>query len=95
MSVVRLSVAIRQHAAVAKFEEMDVIIVCGRCAVRGVACSGCAVTFITEDRASGLPSPASAPVVELDSAETRAFSVLASAGLIPPLRYAPSIAKVC
>ena len=69
------------------------IIDCGRCSVRGVACSRCAVTFITETRPPAVPSPASAPVVELDPAEVRSFAVLASAGLIPPLRYAPSIAK--
>lgn len=41
--------------------------------------------------------PASAancePVIELDAAEIRALTALANAGLIPPLRYAPSVAK--
>jgi hypothetical protein len=39
-------------------------------------------------------SPASPePVIELDAAEIRALAALANAGLIPPLRYAPSMAK--
>jgi hypothetical protein len=102
------------------------IIDCGRCTVRSVACESCAVTFITEvapARAPAAPSarpmPASAPapprrsrgtttttgkptsaasrepVIELDAAEMRALAALANAGLIPPLRYAPSMAKAC
>ncbi|HEX6452316.1 MAG TPA: hypothetical protein VF060_23005 [Trebonia sp.] len=113
------------------------IIDCGRCTVRGVACESCAVTFITGTvtfdteaapaRAPAAPGarpkpanalvpprksrgtttttgkptstqkPASAPdhepVIELDAAEVRALAALVNAGLIPPLRYAPSMAK--
>jgi len=99
------------------------IIDCGRCTVRGVACENCAVTFVTgpaagpatrpatppATRPAGAPvppgkargnttgKPASAgnrePVIELDAAEIRALTALANAGLIPPLRYAPSMAK--
>jgi hypothetical protein len=45
--------------------------------------------------AAGKPPAAdgSAPVIELDAAEIRALAALANAGLIPPLRYAPRMAK--
>lgn len=97
------------------------IIDCGRCTVRGVACESCAVTFVIGTRPAPGPAgparPASAPVpprksrgattttgktasaashepvIELDAAEIRALAALANAGLIPPLRYAPSMAK--
>lgn len=54
---------------------------CDRCTVRGIACGNCAVTFIANDK------------VELDAAEVRALAALAGAGMIPPLRYAPLMAK--
>ena len=106
------------------------IIDCGRCTVRGIACENCAVTSITgavtsvteaaparapaagtagsapgatvpprksrrATTTSGKPASATScgPVIELDAAEMRALAALASAGLIPPLRYAPSMAK--
>lgn len=40
-------------------------------------------------RTGGAPSPA----IELDPAEMRALAALANAGMIPPLRYAPSMLK--
>jgi hypothetical protein len=62
------------------------IIDCGTCTARGAACANCVVprvtgtvTFVTG--------------VELDAAETRALAALADADLIPPLRYAPPLAK--
>lgn len=62
------------------------IIDCDRCAVRGAACANCAVTFVAaRDQA----------VVELDVGEIRALAALANAGMIPPLRYAPPMAKAC
>jgi hypothetical protein len=39
------------------------------------------------------PRTGQAAEVELDAADVRALGVLASAGLIPPLRYAPAMAK--
>jgi hypothetical protein len=44
---------------------------------------------------TGKPTSAAGgePVIELDAAEIRALAALANAGLIPPLRYAPSMAK--
>lgn len=62
------------------------IIDCGRCTVRGAACAHCAVTFVVEDAGSS-------QVIELDTAEVRALAALANAGMIPPLRYAPPMAK--
>ena len=79
MSVVALSVA-------------DMIIDCGRCAVRGDACADCVVTFLTIPvRPADLPVPAGwadgePGLIELDDAERGAIGVLASSGLVPPLR---------
>jgi ferredoxin len=56
------------------------IIDCDRCEARGLACGNCAATVIV-----GEP--------ELGPAELRALTVLANAGLIPTLRYAPRMAK--
>jgi hypothetical protein len=39
------------------------------------------------------PRTGQAAEVELDAADVRALAVLASAGLIPPLSYAPAMAK--
>lgn len=54
---------------------------CERCQVRGLACGNCAATVIVAE------DPGLGP------AELRALRVLANAGLIPPLRYAPRLAK--
>jgi hypothetical protein len=54
---------------------------CDRCEVRGLACGNCAATFIV----------AADPV--LGPAELRALAVLANAGMIPPLRYTPRLAR--
>jgi hypothetical protein len=73
---------------------------CDRCAVRGAACVDCAVTFIadtvtfaTEAVREPREQSAKPPVITLDAAETRALTALANAGMIPPLRYAPRMAK--
>jgi ferredoxin len=57
------------------------IIDCDLCATRGLACGNCAATVIAGEEP------------ELGPAELRALTVLANAGLIPPLRYAPRLAK--
>jgi hypothetical protein len=54
---------------------------CERCEVRGLACGNCAAPFIVAARP------------DLGPAERRALTVLANAGMIPPLRYAPRFAK--
>ena len=71
------------------------IIDCGKCAVRG---DDCVVTFLTVPvrpsapavaaADAGVPTPDAVPVgrVELDAAEQGAIGVLASSGLVPPLR---------
>lgn len=56
---------------------------CERCEMRGLACGNCAALFIV----------AADPDPDLGPAELRALTVLASAGMIPPLRYAPRLAK--
>jgi hypothetical protein len=59
------------------------VIDCDRCEARGLACGNCAASVIVAEE----PEP------ELGPAELRALTVLANAGLIPPLRYAPRLAK--
>ena len=54
---------------------------CGRCQVRGLACGNCAATAVVGDEP------------DLGPAEMRALAVLANAGLIPPLRYVPRMAR--
>jgi hypothetical protein len=60
-----------------------VIIDCYSCQARGAGCADCAATTVlgTADHA------------DLDPAELRALTVLANAGMIPPLRYAPRLAR--
>jgi hypothetical protein len=55
---------------------------CTRCEARGPACGHCAVTFLAGEERQ-----------DLDPAEVHALTVLASAGMIPPLRYAPRLAR--
>ena len=57
------------------------IIDCDRCEARGLACGNCAVTAIEGE------------AQEIGPAEMRALTALANAGLIPPLRYVPRMAK--
>jgi hypothetical protein len=60
---------------------MDVLhIECDRCIARGPACDDCVITVLL-----GPP----ADVVNLDSDERAALSVLAEHGLVPPLRLIP------
>jgi hypothetical protein len=54
---------------------------CDRCEARGPACGNCAATAIIE----GEP--------DVGPAELRALRVLANAGMIPPLRYTPRMAR--
>ena len=71
------------------------IIDCGECGVRGLACADCVVTFLTVPVRPSEPAVGSAhgaldgePAsrVELDAAEQGALGVLADSGLVPPLR---------
>jgi hypothetical protein len=55
----------------------DVVIDCDTCAARGRGCPDCVVTFLL----GGPPDD-----IVVDGEEQRALQVLASAGLIPPLR---------
>jgi hypothetical protein len=59
--------------------EDAMIIDCTQCQAHGLACARCAATALVE------------PDAELGPAELRALMVLANAGLIQPLRYAPSL----
>lgn len=56
------------------------VIDCGRCVLRGIACSDCAI---------GVLVGGSRPV-EWDESELRAVELLADAGLVPKLRMIPA-----
>ena len=58
------------------------IIDCGHCQARGAGCGECAATTLLGPGYQ-----------DLDPAEIRALTVLANAGMIPPLRYAPRLAR--
>jgi hypothetical protein len=59
-----------------------VLVDCDQCSVRGAGCPDCVVTFL-------LGSPPDD--VLLDADERRALDVLASAGLVPPLRMVQAL----
>lgn len=60
------------------------IIDCLDCQSRGLACGNCAAQAIISEESQPL---------DLGLAELRALRVLANAGMIAPLRYAPRTAK--
>jgi hypothetical protein len=64
------------------------IIDCDTCAVRGVGCGDCVVTALLDIHPSASEDPGYGDL-ELDPDEARALDVLASGGLLPPLRLAP------
>jgi len=57
------------------------VINCDRCEARGLACGYCVATALVGEE------------TDLGPAELRALTVLANAGLIPPLRYVARMAK--
>ncbi|MEU6643863.1 hypothetical protein ABZ863_15095 [Saccharomonospora sp. NPDC046836] len=64
-------------------DEDTLVIDCGRCQVRGDACSDCVVSVLL-----GAPS-----AVEWDGAEQRAVDALAEAGMVPRLRLVPGVPR--
>ena len=62
---------------------MSVRIDCDTCLVRGLACHDCVVTVLL-----GPP-----PELSFDAEEQEALEVLASSGLVPPLRMVASMAS--
>ena len=58
------------------------IIDCGRCVVRGVACPDCVVSVLL----GGPPDP-----IALDADELGALDALAGSGLVPPLRLVTAV----
>jgi hypothetical protein len=59
------------------------LIDCGRCELRELACGDCLVTALHEG-----DTPAARQA--LGARELQALSALAAAGLVPPLRYRPA-----
>lgn len=69
------------------------VIDCDTCTMRDVACAECVVSFITipvRRREPGLLAVGGA--ADLNDAESRAISVLAASGLVPPLRMRRAVA---
>ena len=58
------------------------LIECETCQVRNLACGECVVTALLGEPYEGR--------VDIDEGERRALTVLADAGLIPPMRLIPS-----
>jgi hypothetical protein len=58
------------------------IIDCGHCQARGDDCGHCAATTLLGTEYQ-----------DLEPVELRALTALANAGMIPPLRYAPRLAR--
>ena len=65
-------------------EPSGLVIDCDTCTVRGVGCDDCVVTALLD-----LDVRDAEEDLELDPDEARALDVLASGGLLPPLRLAP------
>lgn len=76
MSVVSHNVARMRND---KGSELEMIIDCDSCVVRGLACGDCVVSVLL-----GVP-----PNVEIDALEQRAIDTLGRAGIVPRLRPAP------
>lgn len=69
------------------------IIDCDQCQARGAGCGDCAATALLGQEAGFLGPDAGDRYTDLDPATARALTVLANAGLIAPLRYAPRLAR--
>jgi hypothetical protein len=70
--------------SVGPFSVCRMVINCSQCEFRGAACADCLVTVQVKDNTAGNAHYA------LGAQELRALGVLASAGLVPPLRYKPA-----
>ena len=66
------------------------LIDCGTCVGRGLACDDCVVNVVLSRPAADLKRRGPGPM-ELDDAERDAFATLAEAGLVPPLRLVPVV----
>ena len=56
--------------------------------MRDIACRDCVVSVLIEAPLTYSPSSSVTPVSEIGSEESRVIDLLASRGMIPPLRYA-------
>jgi hypothetical protein len=71
-------------------EATVMIIDCDQCQARGAGCGHCAAAVLLGADFAG---PGGERYTDLDPATLRALNVLANAGMIPPLRYAPRLAR--
>jgi hypothetical protein len=67
--------------------EDAMLIDCDTCEVRGLACGDCVVTYLLG--ATRVATAEGVGPVEFDAQERAALDVLASSGLVPPLRLVP------
>lgn len=71
------------------------VIDCGRCELRELACGDCLVTVLAEPGSDGRQGredsrqSRSAASFALGAQELRALGALAAAGMVPPLRFRP------
>lgn len=66
------------------------IIDCGTCAARDIACGDCVVSVLLGPPGEGVDQvPAVAVRMELQEPEWQALAALAGSGLVPPLRLVP------
>lgn len=63
------------------------LIDCGSCALAGLACGDCVVSVLLGT--PGQEAPAAPAVAEVPAEHAPALTVLADAGLVPPLRLVP------
>jgi hypothetical protein len=66
------------------------VINCSQCEFRPVACGNCLVTVLAEDKETMDTQDVTGVNHALGAQELRALGVLATAGLVPPLRYRPA-----
>jgi len=81
LSEVAVTVVLSPPEGSEESESMSVRIDCDSCLVRGLACHDCVVTVLL-----GPP-----PELSFDAEEQEALEVLASSGLVPPLRMVTAI----
>ncbi len=66
------------------------IIDCESCVMRDIACRDCVVSVLITTPPGRTQEERSSSASEIDSEESRVIDLLASRGMIPPLRYAQS-----
>ena len=66
------------------------VINCSQCELHPVACCDCLVTVVSEEKETMARQDVNGADHALGAQELRALGVLATAGLVPALRYRPA-----